>query len=83
MTFYIEYFDEFEGEVSYEATTDDLIKALAKCMVKHAGGELTKDNIQLFIKIISDLNLVYDDDILEYFAEDIETEFTMNYKEYL
>ena len=83
MTFFIEYCDPYEGNVSYEVTASQLIRALAKCMIKHAGGLTTTENIKLFTKIIDDLDLICDDDILEYFEDELNEEFATNYKEYL
>ena len=58
----------------YEPTTEELKRALAVCIIKNASVKPVKDYIDLVINIIDNHDLVYDDNFLQYYEEDLQAE---------
>lgn len=70
-------YDFDDNYFDYVPNNEDLTKALAICMIANAGGEETKENISLVEKIVSDHDFIYDDEIIEYYYDNLKEYFRL------
>lgn len=67
---------DFDGySFSYVPNNDDLAKGLATLMIKNAGALASATNTEIVKKIIINHDFIYDDEIMEYYYDNLKDYF--------